>query len=403
MGLSRTNRHSLPRFQPGWLQPLLHIGFAFTGVGTVLLGAILPRVALQWHLRDQDAGLMLFVQFAAAACGALLARRNLWRTLAGGYALAGAGALAIPLLQQQAFPFLLVAFGVLGLGLGLAMTSTNLLVGKQYTQGRGAALALLNFSWSAGAVACPLLVFRFFSGAAGSTLFGWAGLLLLPFALLPMAAHRSMGPAANATANRAAVPGEARTIVYFALLAFLYVGIEATVGNWISTYASRAASPSLAGGSIAVAIFWAALLLGRGLTPVSLSWLTEPRLYRICMLAVVGGLGLLIEAHGAHAMLAGAALTGMALAPLFPLTISLFLAEIGETRNAGWVFAVAGWGGALFSWLTGLVSGATGSLRLGLLVPGASAVLMTVLIVCRRPRRTGVAIAAGHSALQPGA
>ena len=38
------------------LEPLLHLGVALTGVGTVLLGSILPRLSAQWHLRDKDAG-----------------------------------------------------------------------------------------------------------------------------------------------------------------------------------------------------------------------------------------------------------------------------------------------------------------------------------------------------------
>ena len=77
------------------LEPLLHLGFALTGIGTVLLGSILPRLSAQWHLRDKDAGLLLLVQFATSASGALLVRRNLWKALACGYGLIGAGAIGI--------------------------------------------------------------------------------------------------------------------------------------------------------------------------------------------------------------------------------------------------------------------------------------------------------------------
>src|ERR1700691_175687 len=83
------------------LEPLLHLGFALTGVGTVLLGSILPRLSAQWHLRDKDAGLLLLVQFAMSASGALLVRRNLWKTLACGFGLFGAGGAGIFLLQQR--------------------------------------------------------------------------------------------------------------------------------------------------------------------------------------------------------------------------------------------------------------------------------------------------------------
>src|SRR5271170_1380046 len=86
------------------LEILLHLGFALTGAGTVLLGAILPRLSMQWHLRDKDTGLLLLVQFAASASGALLIRKNLWKTLAFGYGLFGAGGISVFLLQQRSLP-----------------------------------------------------------------------------------------------------------------------------------------------------------------------------------------------------------------------------------------------------------------------------------------------------------
>lgn len=362
-------------------EPLLHLGFALTGVGTVLLGAILPRLSVQWHLRDKDAGLLLLVQFATSASGALLVRRNLWKTLAIGYALFGAGGIGIFLLQQKS----LAAFGAYGLGLGLAMTSTNMLTSRRYPKRMGAALALLNFSWSAGSVACPLLAAQFLRHAGGGAAFGAVGVVALPFTLLPLLAEREE---LNFSTNLQTGPTgfrEVTTIVYFALLAFLYVGIEASVGNWMSTYATRATAWSFAGSTTAVAAFWAALLLGRAITPAILVRITERRLYRVSVAVTLGSLVLLLAAHRQYTILAGAALTGLALGPVFPLILALFLAEIGGSRNAGWVFAVAGLGGAVLSWLTGTISSGTGSLRIGLLVPAGAAVLMLLLI--RRPIR----------------
>jgi FHS family glucose/mannose:H+ symporter-like MFS transporter len=167
------------------------------------------------------------------------------------------------------------------------------------------------------------------------------------------------------------------------------VGMEASVGNWMSTYATRVTAWNFTGGSVALAVFWAALLLGRATTPVMLHFLTERRLYRACVIATIAGISLLLAAHSPRVLLAGSALTGLALAPLFPLILSLFLGEIGGSRNAGWVFATAGLGGAVLSWLTGTVSSATGSLRVGLMVPGAAALLMMALITWRRIDQEG--------------
>ena len=72
------------------------------------------------------------------------------------------------------------------------------------------------------------------------------------------------------------------------------------------------------------------------------------------MVATIAGVLLLLAAHSPLTILAGSALTGLALAPLFPLILALFLAEIGGSSNAGWVFATAGLGGAVLSWLTGI-------------------------------------------------
>jgi FHS family glucose/mannose:H+ symporter-like MFS transporter len=380
------------------LEPLLHLGVASTGVGTVLLGSILPQLSGQWHLRDKDAALLLLVQFTASASGALLVRRNLWKALAWGFGLFGAGGISIFVLQQRSLP----VFAVYGLGLGLAMTSNNMLAGRRHPNRMGSALAIQNFAWSAGAVACPILAAQFLRHAAGASAFGLLGLLVMPFAFLPLLADRGDFVASMALGPAPAGIKEASTIVYFALLAFLYVGMEASVGNWMSTYATRATAWNFAGGSLALAVFWAALLLGRATTPAMLRFLTELRLYRACVIATIGGILLLLAAHSPPVLLAGSALTGLALAPLFPLILSLFLGEIGGSRNAGWVFATAGLGGAVLSWLTGTVSSATGSLRIGLMVPGAAALLMMALIMWRRSERGGQATGPQQeSILQP--
>jgi fucose permease len=399
MPLSHANHRATKTVRLRLLEPLLHGGFALTGVGTVLLGCILPQVSRQWHLRDKDAGLLLLVQFATSASGALLVRRDLWRTLGWGYGLFGAGALSIFLLQHNSFPMVVLSFAGYGLGLGMAMTSTNMLFGRRYPKRRGAALALLNFSWSAGAVACPLAVAQFLRHLSSGSAFGLLGVVVVPFVLLPMfadplafAAETSLQPAP--TASR-----EAATIGYFALLAFLYVGIEATVGNWMSTYATRATSWNFVGSNVAVAFFWAALLLGRGMTPGVLRLVSERQLYRASVVVVIGGILLLLTAHSPRTLLAGSLVTGLALAPLFPLILSLFLAEIGESRNAGWVFAVAGFGGAVLSWLTGVISTDTGSLRIALLVPGAAALWMLGMILWRRANRNSEPTTAAQQAI----
>jgi FHS family glucose/mannose:H+ symporter-like MFS transporter len=359
----------------------LHLGIVASGVGTVLLGSILPRLSMEWHLRDKDAGLLLLVQFAASASGALLVRSNLRRAMACGYALFAAGGLAISLLQRHS----LFAFPIFGIGMGMAMTSTNVLVGRRASSRRGSALAILNFAWSAGAVVCPLLAAALLRHTQAGSLFGLLGLAVLPFAFLPAVAGADTFATAPDAGTLASGRQEAWTIAYFAMLAFLYVGVESAVGNWMSTYATRDTALSFAGSSLTIALFWAALLLGRAITPAGLLLLSERAMYRVAIMASIAGICVLLGAHHRAGLLAGSAITGVALGPVFPLNLSLFLNEIGESPNVGWVFAVAGLGGAVCSWLTGVVSTGTGSLRIGLTVPGVAAIIMAMASMRRRP------------------
>lgn len=365
------------------LPPLLNLGFALTGAGVVLTGCVLPRLSAAWHLRDKDAGLLLLVQFTASALGALLVRKNFRLILSCGYAFIALSLFAVVFFEQH---MSLAAFALYGLGLGMAMTSTSMLTARLYPDRKGAALAILNFSWSVGALSCPLLVARFLPTAGSSIAFAPIAILAVPFALLPLLIPAQESVGIPALPVPSAAMAETKIIFYFASLGFLYVGIESSVGNWLSTYATRAVAWNFSHSTIAVSCFWASLLLGRALTPALLTVFSEARLYRISMLILPLGIALILMAHGAAILLAGAALTGLALAPLFPLILSFFLGVVGESSNAGWVFAVAGLGGAALSWLTGAISSATHSLRVGLMVPVVAALLM--LVITRLPRPT---------------
>jgi FHS family glucose/mannose:H+ symporter-like MFS transporter len=72
-------------------------------------------------------------------------------------------------------------------------------------------------------------------------------------------------------------------------------------------------------------------------------------------------------------------LSGLALAPIYPLILSVFLARTGNHPRLGRVFAAASIGGATLPWLTGVVSTQFHGLRAGLAVPATGAVLLLLL------------------------
>jgi MFS transporter, FHS family, glucose/mannose:H+ symporter len=363
----------------------LYAGFLFTGAMTVLLGLMLPRVAALHRLTDRQSGVLLFTQFAASASGALLVRRRFERTVSRGYALLGAGALVLLFAPSVlAVP----AVAVFGLGLGMAMTSTTMQLGRLFPRARGSVLSLLNFSWSVGATLCPVLVARV-PGAFS------LALVCVPVALLSAALALATrlsalpGPADRPVSARPEPETRWSIVVLFAAIGFLYVGTETTIGSWMSAFASRAVAWNFGRANLAAACFWGALLLGRAAAPLVLRFLTELRCYLLSIAGVFAGILLLVEARIPAMLLAGACCAGLMLAPIYPLTIALFLERAGDSRNAGWVFAVSGFGGAILPWITGFVSAATGSLRSGLMITLAAdlGILLLSLFIVRAPRR----------------
>lgn len=365
------------RATAGWLP--LHAGFLITGVVTVLLGPLLPDLAHEWRLPVEELRALFVVQFLASAAGSLLSSYRLGLSLRLGYLLIATGLVSLSL---AGWPLALAPMAAVGFGLGLAIPATNLRVAHSQPQRRGAALSSLNMVWGAGAVACPLLFAvrppRMSSDALLLVIAAASGLILLSLRAVPAGGEVSVQAESAPSRSQAGVlPG----LVVIAAIMFLYVGIENSVGGWLVSLADQFQAERSATSLWIGSGFWAALLASRGAAPLLLRRVSEPVLYGAGVLLAGGGLlGLLLG--GSQAGLAVAAVAaGAGLAPLFPLTIS-FLADLTEatrSRNTGWVFALAGSGGAVLPWLTGRLAGGADGLAGGFVAPIGGLVLLALL------------------------
>jgi fucose permease len=81
----------------------------------------------------------------------------------------------------------------------------------------------------------------------------------------------------------------------------------------------------------------------------------------------------LAMAHSAITIAGFAVLLGLSLAPFFPATFALLMAERPTARQAGIVLAVSGLGAAALPWMMGVVSTRAGSLQVALALPFAAA------------------------------
>ncbi len=384
-GVTKTNTDSVLSPRPFPTAPLMHLSFLLTGLGTALLGPILPLLTRQWHLSDSQAGLLLMAQFCGSFSGGVSVSRHLRRSLGVGLGAAGVGIFGFALAPGLALACL--ALLLAGFGLGQVITSVNILAGRRYTEHRASALALLNFSWSLGAVLSPLLAALLTPHFALRSLLGcFAAGFLLTLGLF--AWERSGAPAAEQVRHEqieTATRGLTRQVFfYFGLLLFLYGGLETCLSGWLTTFALRYGDRNLLLSEYTTTLLWIALTAGRAISSGVLLRVSVRRLQRASLLAAALLTAALALAHSAGLIALFATLLGLSLAPFFPATFALLMAREPSAREAGVVLAVSGLGAASLPWLMGVVSTRAGSLQVALALPFAAAVALLLLSLVPR-------------------
>ena len=376
------------------LAPLLHCGFMLVGVVNTLLGPILPMLAARWRLDDAEAGSLFIAQFAgamigSALLGSMIGRWGSLRVMACGYA---AMAAAVACLSVDFFWVGLVSVFGSGFALGVVGPTTNLLVAKINSERRAAALNILNFAWALGAVAGPSLIALF--ARDGSLLRPLVGLAALLAVIALLVARRSFADSSSGPHQKKLKLEDPARLERSALLVwaspyallvgglvFIYVGTETATGGWIASYAQRLSASASGFGTMTPSFFWAGLLIGRAAAPAVLRWVSETALVLISLF--VAGAGLVVIQVGSSLLTvsSGACLAGFGLATVFPTTFAIFTRHFGRQapQLTGFLFVVAGLGGAVIPWLVGFTSVQFGDLRIGLLIPSFGVACMIVL------------------------
>lgn len=355
--------------------------FFVAGVGTVMLGPLLPSLIQHWQIQDAQAGTLFTADFLGQLCGAWIAARNLRGSLLYGAALTAVGCATLPLLG---FGSAHIALFCIGVGLGTGLTAGNIIAGTTVPSARARLLAILNVAWGLGAITCPLLLR--IAGNNGMRRFLMATAVLFAISAvfsiaIPNAKSASddTPPSADLPSVKSRMPLSPLPLLSFAAAMFLYVGVENSLGGWLPTYAVRT-HPTLQASSISI-YFWVAELFGRLLVAGLMLLVGEAALYRACLALLIFTEALLciLSPISATGIVALTILGGFALAPVFPLLVAFMLARTGNHKRLGPLFASASVGGALLPWVTGVCSTQLHGLRAGLVVPAAGAVLLLIL------------------------
>ena len=355
---------------------VLHPVFALTGVLHAVGGALLPSLAAHFHLSDSTSGLLFLLYFAGTSLGALLCRGSYARLLTMGFLAMVCTCIAVAVCPRS---LLAPAFLLLGVSVGVPMSAVTLFVGRAYPARCAPLLTFLNFSWSIGALAAPLIAARVLmhhSYQSAYLLFACASAVAaLASALVlrdpPEPARKPSGARSNTAFYLIAV---------FAFAAFLQVGIENTVAAWLPTYALRTTAAGLVLAAASTSFYWAGFLCSRGLSSLLLLRADPTRVFHIAVAVAFVSAFLLVFAPSVSTRNLAMFLLGASLAPTYPLVLAAFFARSRHTADSRWILFTAGFGGSVLPWIAGFTSTHTGSLRTGMLTIPAALFLMAFLL-----------------------
>ena len=354
---------------------VIYLSFAATGMAMALPGAVLPALLQHWQMADRQAGLLFFLGWMGSSIGALLVRPSRSRSIAFGALLTGLGATGMGFSTKTAS---FVSMAIFGLGLGITMTATSLLQSARNDDRRGAELNRLNLIWAIGASTCPTLAEHSLRVASARMIFCALGLFFFAVSLWSFLLERD--PDRGVMARPVSVPwrkGWSLSLwpLPMVVIMLLPSGIESSMGGWIAAYIQRT-HHVIATTVTAGTLFWIGLMLSRTLvSSFGALHRAERVVLRVSLCLVLAGALILIADSATLGALPGIFLIGFGLGPVYPLLLAIALQYSENTA----IFFMAGLGSAFFPWLTGTVSSAAGSLRIGLLVPLGASVLLLAL------------------------
>ncbi len=360
--------------------PLLHAVAVLNGLGTMLLGPILPLVAAHWHLTDAQSGLLLTSQFCGSFLGGVSTSYRLRRGTLEGLIAAAAGLYLFAFATGLALACCGLVVG--GFGIGRAITTVNIIAGNRSATQRGAALSRINLSWSLGALLSPLLAAWLAPHFALSWLLSAFATLFLLSALWLLQQSRSQPAELNpqaAAIHRPAAAFPKVIFLYFFILLFIYGGLETCLSAWLTTFALRYGRDSLVLSEYTMVLLLSGLTAGRALAAWLLLRMRDRTLVRAALALSAMLAAALATAHETIVIAGFAVLLGITLAPVFPATFAMLLAHRPPARKAGIVLAASGLGAAALPAIMGLVSTHVGALQVALAIPVAAAVLLLAL------------------------
>jgi len=336
------------------------LGIAFSAVGALKL-----ELTRQLKINDAQFGklisaLMFTSIFVVLAFGPLVDMFGYRPIAIAGFLL---GALAVYMLvSSRSYGGAALSCIVLGVG-AMCLNLGNTLIPMVLFEGNPAAASNFgNIFFGIGAFITPILVGMLLSRlgykATGTLI---TLLLLVPVTVAAFATYpevqrtgltfgQAFADAFSLLANPA--------IVIAGLALFCYVGLEVSMGGWISTYAANQGFDSR-GANMVLSSFWVGLMIARLIASVAVTSTNGIWAISILALAIAVLTGLMIATNSKNFAALLVFLTGICFGPIFPTVVGVTFSKIDQSSYGsafGIIFAIGLLGGSTLPAAIGMYS-----------------------------------------------
>jgi len=350
---------------------LVFLAFISLGLPDGLLGVAWPSIHTSFGIPLDSLGMLLFAGTAGYMTssffsGKIISRMGVGGVLAASCALTGLGLIGYTLAPIWG---IMVALGVVaGLGAGAIDSGLNTYVASNFKE---SLMQWMHACYGIGVTLGPIIMTTGLSllnsWRIGYLVVGVAQLTLAFSFLFSLKMWKPVPAAAGVEAPKQLTDYKTsmldtlrQPMVWVSLLLFfIYTGCEASLGTWVYTLLteSRHVLPKIAG--YLVSSYWVTFTIGRVLAGVYTKRIKLTTLLRISMAGAIAGVLLLLANISNTVSIIGVAVTGFAIAPIFPGLTSDTRNRVGPrfaANTIGMQMAGAGLGAATIPTLIGVLA-----------------------------------------------
>jgi len=336
------------------------LGIAFSVVGALKLELVKQLQITDARFGKLISALMFTSIFVVLAFGPMVDMFGYRPVAIAGFVL---GALAVYLLiSSRSYGSAVLSCIVLGIG-AMCMNLGNTLIPMVLFQGNPAAASNFgNVFFGIGAFITPFLVGMLLNRLGYRTTGTVITLILLaPVVFAAIAVYPDVQKTgltfAQAFAGAFGLLANPAIIVA-GLALFCYVGLEVSMGGWISTYAANQGFDAR-GANMVLSSFWIGLMIARLIATVVVTSANGVWVVSVLALAVAVVVGLMIAAKSRNVAALLVFLAGLCFGPIFPTIVGVTFAKIDPSIYGsafGIIFAVGLLGGSTLPAAIGMYS-----------------------------------------------